>query len=199
MQMQPREMILETARRLFNQEGFARVSMRALAKECDMAVGNLTYYYPHKEDLVTALMQDAFVQTKPEEPIHSFEDMTEQFARMLSTLWRYAFYFMDERFARSSVPHNLQIRERIMEGFGYLQEEGMFSAAFDEKTQSGVLDMLLMTHMTWVRLTIKMGIEPDINSFLEKHWLILGPYLTERGEAACKRMLASLSYQLEME
>ncbi len=199
MQMQTRNRILETARRLFNQQGFDRVSMRILAKECGMAVGNLTYYYPHKEDLVAALMQDAFVHTKPEAPIRSFEDVTDQFARMLSTLWRYAFYFMDERFARSSVPHNLEIQGRILEGFSYLQQEGLFSAAFDEKTQSGVLEMLLLTHMTWVRLTLKAGMEPDINGFLIKHWMILKPYLTEKGEAACERMMASMAFQIKME
>lgn len=41
-----RDAMLATARYLFNTQGYDRVSMRQLAEELHMAVGNLTYYFP---------------------------------------------------------------------------------------------------------------------------------------------------------
>lgn len=49
-----REMILETARRLFAERGYNGVSMRDIAGELGFSVGNVTYYFKKKEDLIEA-------------------------------------------------------------------------------------------------------------------------------------------------
>lgn len=54
MAVQTRERILDTARFLFNQYGYHQVSMRQIADRLDISPGNLTYYFPHKADLVDA-------------------------------------------------------------------------------------------------------------------------------------------------
>ena len=184
-----RARILENARVLFNAKGCGRVSMRAVAESCDIAVGNLTYYFPHKEDLVRAIMQDAFLTAKPEPPIGSLSGLNDQFSRMLDTLLRYAFYFLDDAFLGEQAAHNRAIRGRILAGFRRLREEGVFRAEFDGATQEAVLEMLLLTHLSWMRLSLRAGREPDKAAFLRRHWLILSPYLTERGAMECAKML----------
>lgn len=49
---QTRQLILETALRLFRERGFAETTMRAIAKEAGVAVGNAYYYFDSKEHLV---------------------------------------------------------------------------------------------------------------------------------------------------
>ncbi|MCB5169971.1 TetR family transcriptional regulator [Streptomyces bambusae] len=49
---QTRTLILETALRLFQERGYDKTTMRAIAKEAGVSVGNAYYYYASKEHLV---------------------------------------------------------------------------------------------------------------------------------------------------
>jgi AcrR family transcriptional regulator len=51
--------ILEHARRAFNERGVAAVGIREIARDLGLSPGNVSYHYPTKEALVTALMADA--------------------------------------------------------------------------------------------------------------------------------------------
>ena len=47
-----KEDILNTGIRLFFENGYNNTSVRQIAAACDIAVGNLNYYYPKKEDII---------------------------------------------------------------------------------------------------------------------------------------------------
>lgn len=47
-----KNIIAEASRELFNLYGYQKVTMRQIANRCGISVGNLTYHYPHKEDLL---------------------------------------------------------------------------------------------------------------------------------------------------
>jgi AcrR family transcriptional regulator len=47
-----RQLILDTALRLFRERGYAETTMRAIAKEAGVAVGNAYYYFDSKEHLI---------------------------------------------------------------------------------------------------------------------------------------------------
>lgn len=49
---QTRQLILETALRLFQERGYAETTMRAIATEAGVAVGNAYYYFDSKEHLI---------------------------------------------------------------------------------------------------------------------------------------------------
>jgi AcrR family transcriptional regulator len=49
---QTRQVILETALRLFRERGYAETTMRAIAAEAGVAVGNAYYYFDSKEHLI---------------------------------------------------------------------------------------------------------------------------------------------------
>ncbi|MEV5916482.1 TetR/AcrR family transcriptional regulator [Streptomyces sp. NRRL S-1314] len=49
---QTRALILETAMRLFQERGYDRTTMRAIAKEAGVSVGNAYYYFEGKEHLI---------------------------------------------------------------------------------------------------------------------------------------------------
>ncbi|MBQ7115571.1 MAG: TetR/AcrR family transcriptional regulator [Clostridia bacterium] len=50
--------IIKTATRLFFQNGYSVTSPNIIAKELGMSTGNLTYYYPTKEHLLSVLVAD---------------------------------------------------------------------------------------------------------------------------------------------
>jgi AcrR family transcriptional regulator len=49
---QTRRLILDTAMRLFRERGYAQTTMRAIAQEAGVAVGNAYYYFDSKEHLI---------------------------------------------------------------------------------------------------------------------------------------------------
>ncbi len=49
-------MILETAARLFSQDGYAVTSLRAIATACDMKAGSLYYHFDSKDQIVTEVL-----------------------------------------------------------------------------------------------------------------------------------------------
>jgi AcrR family transcriptional regulator len=51
--------ILKHARRAFNERGVAAVGIREIARDLGLSPGNVSYHFPTKEALVTALMADA--------------------------------------------------------------------------------------------------------------------------------------------
>lgn len=51
-----RRMILETAARLFSQDGYAVTSLRAIATACDMKAGSLYYHFESKDQIVTEVL-----------------------------------------------------------------------------------------------------------------------------------------------
>src|SRR6266536_2569583 len=55
--MKTRDRILETALRLFNEEGAAKVPTNRIATELEMSPGNLYYHFRQKEQLVDRLLR----------------------------------------------------------------------------------------------------------------------------------------------
>lgn len=55
------EQILRAALAILIDEGFRAISFRRIAARCGMKVGNVTYYFPSKEDLVRALLDAVIV------------------------------------------------------------------------------------------------------------------------------------------
>lgn len=53
-----RERLTETAFRLLRDEGYARTTMRRLAEEAGVSLGNAYYYFPSKDAIVQALYLD---------------------------------------------------------------------------------------------------------------------------------------------
>jgi AcrR family transcriptional regulator len=59
---QTRQLILDTAMRLFQERGYARTTMRAIAQEAGVAVGNAYYYFGSKDHLIQEFYARAQVQ-----------------------------------------------------------------------------------------------------------------------------------------
>jgi AcrR family transcriptional regulator len=80
-----RQQILDTALRLFRERGFEEATMREIATEADVAVGNAYYYFPSKEAIVLAYYD--LVQTEHERRVHeAFPEQKDFKTRLLTVL-----------------------------------------------------------------------------------------------------------------
>lgn len=82
------ETILRAALNLLVEQGYRSMSMRKVAAACGMKLGNLTYYFPTKEDLVRELL-DAVIssyEVEFEAIIHEEDVSPEQRLAELCTL-----------------------------------------------------------------------------------------------------------------
>ncbi len=82
------ESILRAALHLLVEEGYRAMSMRRVAAACDIKLGNLTYYFPTKEDLVRELL-DAVIssyEVEFEAIIHEEDVSPEQRLEEICTL-----------------------------------------------------------------------------------------------------------------
>lgn len=68
-----REEILRSSLRILVEEGYRAMSMRRVAAACGMKIGNLTYHFPSREDLVRELL-DAVISSYE----IAFEDITHR-------------------------------------------------------------------------------------------------------------------------
>jgi len=53
-----RENILKVALKLFNENGIDGVTTRDIANKLKISLGNLTYYFPAKSDIVFSLLKE---------------------------------------------------------------------------------------------------------------------------------------------
>lgn len=51
-----RQLILDTAARLFRHDGYASTTLRAIAGQCGMQAGSLYYHFSSKDEIVTAVL-----------------------------------------------------------------------------------------------------------------------------------------------
>ena len=187
-----REQLLACARCLFNERGYSNVTVRMLANEAGIGIGNVTYYFAHKQDIVTALMEDAFDQTRIEGKITQLEQLTDMFSRMLDTLTRHTFFFLDPEFAQDERhrSHTEYLRNRLRSALDDLTDAEFFLPAFSPEIREALLNLLLMTHLTWLRQCMRTTPYRAMSkaSLLRAHWLVFTPYLSDKGLTALENM-----------
>ena len=71
------EQILRAALHVLVEEGFRAFTLRRIAAECGMKVGNLSYYFSHKEDLVQELLE-AILNGYADMAAAMFKDLSTQ-------------------------------------------------------------------------------------------------------------------------
>lgn len=81
MKQNIKQEIMDTAKHLFIKKGFHDTSMRDIAAALNISVGNLTYHYKKKEDLIEAILLEDHQHYKKPELLCTLGDLNDLLKR----------------------------------------------------------------------------------------------------------------------
>lgn len=188
--------ILTAAARLFEQQGYRSVSMRAIAAELGISVGNLTYHFPHKQDIATALAeQELDTIILPEEATLSALD--GYLRRMLISLVDHARMF-DDPLLFEDLPGRQQenadritrLQQNLERLLSQLRQKELLRAQLQGQTLRDVIDLIMFSHVGWQqRVSVsRQPADEAVGDMMRMQWLLLRPYLTEAGCAELAKL-----------
>lgn len=99
MKVSTRQRIIDKAIELFNENGFASVTLFQIAGSLNMTRGNLTYHFKDKDNLLIAISDEFWAKLDIEKNktrlLPSFENLHNEVQLFYSFQKRYTFFFMD--------------------------------------------------------------------------------------------------------
>ena len=178
-----RARILTAAAQLFEQQGYRSVSMRAIAAQLGISVGNLTYHFPHKQDIATALAeQELTAIILPEEA--TLPALDGYLRRMLLSLVDHARMFDDPLLfgdlpgcQQENADRITRLQQNLERLLSQLRQQG--------QTLQDVITLIMFSHVGWQQ-KVSVSRQPAgaaVEDMMRIQWLLLRPYLTEEGRA----------------
>ena len=187
---QTKEDILITARELFNEYGYKNISMRDIAKKLNISVGNLTYYFKKKEDVIEEVVMYKHRKYKGILLLKSLDDLNNLFLDMLNTQNENIYYFkhFDELAEISSKIYEIQLAtlnkiEKILkECFEELQRKNLVQKV-KPKSQIDNLIKCILTVIIYKPIKTKdLNKQDNIDSIISCLWSMIFMYLTDEGK-----------------
>lgn len=175
-----RKDIIQCAHKLFNEKGYNQTAMRDISKELHISVGNLTYYYKKKQDILIDVMNDEFISHMHCDNISSLQDLDMVVNEMLNSVQHNSFYFNDPQLI-VSVPEVEENHHRNIEGvkrdfykcIEALVQLGIMECKEDEI--HALIELLMFAHIGWIQKNIHCSKE----QIMKYQWMILGRYITK--------------------
>ena len=201
-----KEKIIEKALELYNEYGIEYVGVRELAKALNMKGGNITYYFPTKNDLVNEISrllseanEDIFA-TERERGIYNFLDMHRA---IYLNQYKFRSLFIslplllkqDSSFAEVYQERQLTRRKAIYDELKSLFMAGFFQTA---KTQDldTILNAITTTNRFWIAESTVDGLIEDrdvaINTYLFRLAGLLHIIASEKGKKEIVTFLKEL-------
>ena len=202
---------------LFNEKGVGSVRVNNIAEYCNMSPGNLTYHYPTKSDLISA------IYNWKHERIAEFDEAhkNDTLEHALKTTVQYLKFHYEFRFAHRDIleiSHTFpqaknfyirrlkNIRDYYRKGIKNFVEAGLMVA----EPEVGVYDSLSRSswaiHMArFAELEIMENKKLDMNQAIRESLDLFFPFLTDSGYEFYKRVTAFIKnndlyelYELEL-
>ena len=144
-----RARILTAAAQLFEQQGYRSVSMRAIAAQLGISVGNLTYHFPHKQDIATALAeQELTAIILPEEA--TLPALDGYLRRMLLSLVDHARMFDDPLLfedlpgcQQENADRITRLQQNLERLLSQLRQQGRFRQELRGQTLQDVITLIM--------------------------------------------------------
>ncbi len=191
-----KDKIVEKSLKLFNEHGVDNVSMREIAAETGMLVGNLTYYYPRKEDILLGIYEklsetnSAIIQKMEESCditayLTVYKKVYENQYNFRSVLYQTMEMFNRLPELESNYKINLRKRiDSIKQHVRYLELNGYIK--LDINLFNHVSNMLVMVGRLWTfesKLRFPNATQNElVNHYVTRMAYILMPYATKKGE-----------------
>ncbi len=195
-----KDKILECALRLFNEKGVSQVSLRDIAADMEISLGNLTYHFKKREEIIEALYLELVSKLdnayEKEMPVESpFELIFEIPDLTISCFYKYRFLILDFVYIirnhvmiRNHYQKLLEVREqqfkRLING---LMDAKLIREEIIDNEYKYLFKNLRIISDFWLSATYI-----DKNNSIEKNDIQEGsqllkqmifPYLTEKGRS----------------
>jgi AcrR family transcriptional regulator len=162
--MSTRENILDTALRLFNEDGTAEISTNHIAEACRISPGNLYYHFRNKQEIIRELFRRLYAiwdngLSLPQDRAPILDDLKTVVEANYQIIWQY-------RFAYRELIALLRQDAELRQGFLAVRQRGFdgFNELFSIFVAAGVF---------------RMPDDPQaINELQEVCWLISEFWLT---------------------
>ena len=200
-----RERIVNKALEMFNAKGVEYVGLRELAASLNMRVGNITYYFPTKDNLVNQLSLD-LNKLNSEFLVHDKSISMQSFLTMLRHVFRNQLKYrcmllsivhLMEQNKEMSVRHKKTQKHRnaiLRANINSLIELGYLKVNHESKTEYLVSTIALIARFWISEATIsfrQLSPEKQINYYLGLVGKLLSSYATIKGKRQIQLFLES--------
>jgi len=201
--MTTKEVILEKAIELFNRNGYTSVSMRDIADAANKSVGNITYHFKKKSDLICSIVEYQYkdlkgLDLKTQVDVSGFN---EELKVMLGIQKKYYFYFSNMIELRSSYQEILVFQKKVKEEltshfsgiFEYFETQDIFKTSPYKDYYKQLSKAVVLLMMSWIQQTLPEETDKP-EGLLSMVWSILYLCLTEKGIRLYKQIASTGSF-----
>jgi len=196
--------IVETTIRLFNKQGFANVSLPQIAKELNISLGNLTYHYPKKDQLIMSIyevfLEDLKSITKVIQNFENLKEMDLQLRAFHQFQQVYRFFYLDLLELGRAYPvlakrHEAHIQRQIESLYQYFLFNISIGTMSDQnpKIYHALSKQLWMTVVFWSTQLAIRGKTSTEEEMVQAAWFLLQPYLTSKGKLQLEKLELNLA------
>jgi len=196
-----RQKILCEARNIFNTKGYNEVSLRDISKACGISIGNLTYHFKKKEDLIIEIQDDIYNDLSSIlvlDTDYSLKNILSRFQQISINQQNYNYYFRNSlelsRAYNSIKEKQIVIRHNMFKyysnSFKALVEKGIFREDISSRNYDSLAFSLIFQHTLWYENDSPSYDElfKSINFLQYLHDLIC-PYFTDEGNKAFRELI----------
>ena len=191
-----KEKILLVSRELFNTYGYHEVTMRMIADKCNIGVGNLTYHYKKKIDIIYALLKEG-EPTLSTSNTKTIEELYHFISEMVDGVRKNHFFFsssqmqsLDESFFEANKQNVQKLHTAFISNLIELQKANKLSEDFNEEEMEAYVSLCMLSHISWANEEGKNSTYTnlDFKQFILTHLVLLKTYYTKKGLKEFKQL-----------
>lgn len=192
--------ILETTIQLFNEFGFANVSLPNISDELGISLGNLTYHFHKKNQLIESIyevfQEELALITKDYEVLSDLGEMNEQLEAFYGFQQRFRFFYLDlleiERAFPAIAEKHQQHIEGQINGIGksFIHNVSIGYLETQEKTfiYQHLAQQFWLCTVFWLMQLAVRGKEGTVAEMTQSAWMLVHPYTTDKGKTEFKNI-----------
>lgn len=197
-----RDKIIDKSIELFNEKGYANVKMRTISEELNISLGNLTYHFKRKKDLMLSAIEKQYEEYKSLNfsTDVSMEELNQQFISFDAFRKKYFFYFYSFTELSKEYPEISKLQIDVVNEFytyyndlfsnfikkGIMKKE-LYAGQYEDLSTS-----LLLLNMYGAQeiILLKKFVKNEKN-YLSILWSLILPNLTSKGMALYNELNSS--------
>ena len=193
--------IIVGAIELYNKHGFSNVSFLKIAESLSLSPGNVTYHFPKKDDLMSAIylyFQEELLKSLPLEvteiTLSSLHDQMAGFFKLQNNL---KFFYSDlvdivRGYPKIAEQHTQHIDNQISRLHAVhleLSRTGKLQVYESPNTYLFLSHHLWLSASFWLSRCIVRGMNHDLEEFQEYAWSLIYPHLTDTGRTELEQLI----------